>query len=236
MQPNDTLFRRAIAILVPPRCLICGQAGNQRLDLCTPCRSHIHWSGVACGICAMPTTVRTLGCGHCHGRLPDGFRTFAAFRYAFPVDELLSRFKYRADLAAADTLCRLAFQHTDIAAHLSGALLPIPLHRNRLRTRGFNQSQLIAQFCAARSGLSLETDLLIRQRHTAPQNGLSAAQRRRNLKRAFSATARAKNFSSITLVDDVMTTGSTAHACANALLKAGVAQVQLFVLARAHLE
>jgi ComF family protein len=116
------------------------------------------------------------------------------------------------------------FQHAD-------ALLPVPLHRSRHTSRGFNQAYELARPLARRSGLPLLT-ITRRRRRTRPQTGLSAAERRRNLKGAFMLTRRLPCRHPL-IVDDVMTTGETCGQLARVLLAAGAKDVSVLVAARA---
>lgn len=112
------------------------------------------------------------------------------------------------------------------------ALVPVPLSIEGLRQRGFNQSLLLAHHVSKKTGVALEMDGLVKVRDTHPQIGLSAKERAANLRGAFRA-ARDFRGERVVLVDDVMTTGATAAACARQLLKAGAADVVVLTLARA---
>ncbi|MGJ4728872.1 ComF family protein, partial [Luteimonas sp. SDU101] len=112
------------------------------------------------------------------------------------------------------------------------ALLPVPLHRSRLRQRGYDQALELARPLAAALRLPLLTGVLQRQRATRAQSELDAGARRRNLRGAFAVGAGMALPAHVVLVDDVMTTGATLHAAARALRKAGVARVDAWVCAR----
>ena len=112
------------------------------------------------------------------------------------------------------------------------ALVPVPLHTGRLRERGYDQALELTRPLARRLGLPLRDDLLRRARATAAQSTLDAGQRRRNLRGAFAVRGHCALPAHVALVDDVMTTGATAHAAASALLRAGVARVDVWVCAR----
>ena len=152
------------------------------------------------------------------------------FDYAFPLDRLLPRLKFHRDFAAGRVLSQC------MAARCASlpqpqAIVPIPLHRARLRQRGYDQALELAKPLAAALHLPLRTDLLARVRRTSAQSELDAAARRRNLQRAF-RVAHGPLPAHVVLFDDVMTTGATLHAAARALRDAGVQRVDAWVCAR----
>lgn len=155
----------------------------------------------------------------------------AALVYAPPLDRLLPRFKFHGDLAAGRLLAALMCE-TAPRFPRDAALVPVPLHRRRLRQRGYDQALELAKPLARACARPLRDDLLRRARATAAQSRLHADQRKRNLRNAFSVNAGVALPASVVLVDDVMTTGATLHAAAKALRKAGVARVEAWVCAR----
>lgn len=171
-------------------------------------------------------------CGACLQRPPPLAATHAAFIYGFPLDRLLPRFKFHGDLAAGRLLVQ---QMADAFGHLPrpDALVPVPLHRGRLRSRGYDQALELARPLGHRLGVPVIDEVLRRQRPTAPQSRLDAAKRRRNLRGAFKLARNAVLPGHVVLVDDVMTTGATLHAAANVLRRAGVQRIDAWVCARA---
>jgi ComF family protein len=197
-----------------PRCLGCGEAGQGRQDLCPGCRAALPWCRPACNRGAAPLQV-----------------VVAPFLYAPPLDRWLPRFKFHRDFAAGRLLSQLMLE-TCAAAPRPSALVPVPLHRARLRQRGYDQALELAKPLARALSLPLRTDLLLRRRATAPQSELHASERKRNLRGAFVANGDVAMPAHVALVDDVMTTGATLAAAADALHRAGVERVDAWVCAR----
>ncbi len=152
----------------------------------------------------------------------------APFLYEPPVSDWIKRLKFAEDLTLARVLSRLLRKH--LPPELSFDLVvPVPLGRKRLLERGFNQSALLARLAFGRLD-----EVLLRTRETPPQSELSAAERHRNVRRAFSVKDETRVFGKkVLLFDDVMTTGATVEECARVLRAAGAREVIVAVLARA---
>ena len=224
---------RLIDRLFPANCLLCGAAASDGLDACEGCIADLPLNGPACPGCAMPVTAGAL-CGHCLQDPPLVSGAFCAFRYDWPVRELLLRFKTGGDLAAGRVLAELMARRIDAlqaAPSREWTLVPVPLAPRRIGERGFNQAERIARVLGGRLGLPVEPRLARRVRSSPDQKSLSAAQRRRNLAQAFSASP--CHGRRLILVDDILTTGATTRALAQSLLDAGAAELQLWCLARA---
>lgn len=221
---------RLLSGLWPRHCLVCGEACPAE-GLCPACRRALPWNHSACQRCALPLPVPVASCGHCLRRPPPLTVVHAAFRYEIPLDRLLPRLKFHDDLAAGRLLGGLMAEAL-AGAERPDALIPLPLHRRRLRSRGFDQTLELAVPLARALRLPLMDDILMRMRETAPQSRLDAAARRRNLRRAFAVREGVVLPTHVALVDDVMTTGATLHAAADALLRAGVTRVDAWVCAR----
>lgn len=202
---------------LPPRCYFCEREGDLGpIDLCTACLAGLPWSP-----CADPE------------RLP-----FAAFTYRDPIAESLKTLKYRGDRRAARLFGGM------LAGALFGyeppdALIPVPLHPERVCRRGFNQSALIATHVGYWLDRPVHPDWLSRIRATPSQTGLHAAERRLNVEGAFVvspcglASIASMGLRRVALIDDVLTTGATLDAARDALLAAGLVEVQRWAVARA---
>lgn len=243
---------RHLPALWPAHCLVCREpcrAGGSAADLCPACRDALPWNRSACARCALPMPAPTAACGRCLRRPPPLTAVHAAFVYGPPLDRLLPRLKFHDDLAAGRLLAALmaeslvgrcagaAVDTLSIAPAVAQepwpqAVIPLPLHRRRLRQRGYDQALELARPLAHALGLPLRPDLLRRVRETAPQSRLDAPARRKNLRGAFVAASPRSPLSHVALIDDVMTTGATLHAAADALRRAGIARVDAWVCAR----
>lgn len=224
-------WRRAWRRAWPAHCLACGGRGAGGRDLCAACHAGLPWLRTACPRCALPLPTPGSVCGEYLSNPPPLDAVHAAFVYAPPLDRLLPRFKFHGDLAAGRLLAALMCEAAPRFPR-DAAIAPIPLHRNRLRQRGYDQALELAKPLASTFGIPLRDDLLRRTRITAAQSRLHADQRKRNLRNAFEVDASAALPSCVVLVDDVMTTGATLHAAAKALRKAGAARVEAWVCAR----
>jgi ComF family protein len=215
--------------LLPARCLVCGEAGSGGQDLCEACREAMPFNRVACWRCALPLVAAGV-CGTCVQTPPPFAASRAAFVYAFPVDGLLPRLKFRGDLAAGRLMSQLMVE-AFAGAPRPAALVPVPLHPSRLRQRGYDQALELARPLASALALPLHADALRRVRATGAQSELDAASRAHNVRGAFFARA-GQLPGHVALVDDVMTTGATLAECTRALHRAGVARVEVWVAAR----
>lgn len=216
----------------PQPCRLCGGESAAQLALCAPCLQDLPRCQPSCERCAIPLQASGSICGPCVAKPPPFDAAFAPLRYDYPGDFLLRRLKFNQELSCARILAGLMFHWRPDDWPQQGVLVPVPLHRSRLLERGYNQSQELANRLARLTGLAVDRRLLVRERATAPQVGLTASQRRGNVGGAFAVRRQAPQ--RVYLVDDVMTTGATAAACARALKKAGAEHVAIWCAARAE--
>ncbi|MBL8246596.1 MAG: ComF family protein [Rhodanobacteraceae bacterium] len=222
------------AALLAPACVLCRREATGA-RLCQECLALLVPNGSACARCAEPLPAPTPVCGKCSQRPPAFDAAWAGFQYLAPLDQLVQRLKFDDALAVGRALLPhwLAAFRAHRAQHgdaLPAALVPVPLHRSRLRQRGYNQALELARDLGRELGIPVH-DALARARATAPMPGLDWDARRRNVRDAFAVTA-ARLPAHVALVDDVMTSGATVGEAARVLKRAGVQRVEVIVLAR----
>jgi ComF family protein len=227
-------LKSVLDFALPARCAGCGTIVDEVHSFCAECWPQVEFLGESgCRTCGLPLEATDADlCGVCLARPPRIHRTRAAVAYGDLSRSIAIRLKYGRKVALARTMAR--YMAPLVAApDRQRILVPVPLHRGRLWRRGFNQSALVARELARATGLRSEPRLLKRVKRTPPLKGMSLKQRRRTVAGAFSVDPLADlHGRTVILVDDVLTTGSTANACARALTRAGVARVELVSWAR----
>lgn len=243
-------FRNAarwfVDLVLPPRCPGCGGTVETQGTFCAPCWGSLRFleAGEGCACCGEPAGADVAfdgwRCGRCMADPPPFSRARAAFVYGGAIRRAVLAFKHRDRTELAAMLARhMARAAADMLAspeaERGAVLVPVPLHRWRLWRRGYNQAALLAQELARQTGREWLPDALERVRRTRTQQGLSRAERLRNLRGAFQVAPRQRERirgRAVVLIDDVLTTGSTAQRCAQALLRAGAVEVRVLTLAR----
>lgn len=235
----NNIHSRLHLTLMPPVCVLCGDPGTRDdylpIDLCSPCQADLPRLVSACARCAEPLTgnlAMEALCGQCQINPPAFNRCMAMLAYHPPVDHLIQSVKFNNRLELAQLLGHLMGRWLSrVLDTKPDVLLPVPLHKHRLRERGFNQATEIAKPVARQLGCSLDITSCRRTRTTAPQSELSRKDRINNMRGAFEIMKPVTGH--VAIIDDVMTTGSTAHELAKVLLKAGADSVDVWVCARA---
>jgi ComF family protein len=220
--------------LFPARCCLCDQPGREGLPLCRACQSDLPWLAHSCPRCARPLAADSFYylCGECLKQPPPFERTLTLFRYQAPVSQLIQQFKFSRRLALAPLFSTLLAERLAGIDPLPEVIIPVPLHPGRQRERGFNQAIEIARPLGRRLGIPVVTDACLRIRQTRTQSTLTASQRRRNLRDAFTLHQPAPPWRHVTILDDVITTGSTVSALASTLRKGGIERVDCWAIAR----
>ena len=219
---------------IPLPCALCGAVDRALPDqLCRDCLddmpSHLPGECQGCGAVSDGAAV----CGRCFV-VPQAFDgCVAGCTYAYPVNQMIKKLKYRARLDLVRPLCRPLIERIELeCGALPDCLVPTPLHSSRLRARGFNQAREIALLLAQTFILPIEDRLVRRQKDTLQQYKLSPERRAKNVRNAFSII-KSIRYNSVAIVDDVLTSGATANELARVLKRNGVERVQVWCLAQA---
>ncbi len=221
-----------LAQVLPGQCAVCRAWPAQ--PVCEPCVARFAQPRPRCRRCALPMTVANGECGRCLRASPPLDACHAAVSYEYPWSELIAQFKFNGQAGWARSFATLmrSTPWAEPALDRADLVLPMPLSRERLAERGFNQALLLARCLAPRK---VAADLLLRVRHSAPQISLDREDRLGNVKGAFAVDpdqiARIEGCD-VVLVDDVMTSGASIFTTADTLRQAGAARVTALVLAR----
>ena len=223
-----TLARAIESALLPPLCCLCGAPGQPRaLDLCDVCATFLPVVDEPCRPGWEPGDAFEAG---------TVLRTLCLFKYQYPVDHFVRSLKFRGDRLYARVLGELMGRaRLRLSGELPACVVPIPLHSQRLRTRGFNQAREIAKYAAEVLGIGVERQLLKRKSATREQSGLSVEERLLNVRGAFEVVGPLPP-GRIALLDDVLTTGSTMSVAADALCRAGARELEIWAVARVERE
>lgn len=215
--------------LLPPRCGSCRRLGAW---LCAPCRRRVRrLEEPLCPRCGRELEFASATCS-CRARLRALRRARSATAYEGPVEQAIHRFKYEGWRCLAEPLAGLVADRLAVEGVPAALLVAVPLHRHRLRSRGYNQSELLARELRRRFGLDGSSRWLLRLRDTPPQVGLDRRHRRVNVAGAFAWRGPRLDGRAIILVDDVATTCATLEACAAAVRAAGSGTVHGLTVAR----
>lgn len=234
-------FQTCVDLLLPAACPWCNSllpAGSTAADICPACQQGVQPLPPShCPCCAQPHTTRSNTPHYCEDCLrspPDFSRVHVVGCHTGTLKDAIHSFKYRDNPALNISLGKLMI--ATLSAVSEGfqpdLVVPVPLHPRRLRQRGYHQALELARPVARHLHAPLDIHVLQRIKPTAPQQGQNATDRQRNLRNAF-ATGRALSGERILLIDDVMTTATTARECARVLMTNNAEEVQVAVLGRA---
>lgn len=218
-------------------CLLCGNLSDRHQDLCTPCYQDLPWLTQCCPRCAIPVPPQNTltACGHCLQNNPPYEKIHALCLYQSPIIKLILELKFKQALVNARVFGELLAEKIQYTWYknkpLPKIIIPVPLHPERLKQRGFNQAIEIARPIAKALKLPLYTDAR-RIKPTAAQATLPAAKRQQNITRAFFMPENLEN-QSIAVIDDVITTGHTITEFCQTLKKSGASLIDVWCFARA---
>ena len=222
------LTKAALDLVFPIHCTGCGREGEIICDQCDIGLARLAppW----CLICAAPGVEGV--CRWCIQH-PRGFKSLRSlYRFQGPIRDAVHALKYRGVRAAAERLGHLMAGYLERNPVPADVLIPVPLHRRRLRSRGYNQSALLAREISKLTGLPVQDDLLLRVGNSPPQvEILGRDERRNNVSGNFACRNDATSLTPL-LIDDVATTGSTLSECASVLRRGGADTVYALTLAR----
>ncbi|WP_245392273.1 ComF family protein [Salinicola halophyticus] len=219
---------------LPGYCAFCWAPVADGVPWCADCHAEMPWNRSACGLCAeplpsaLPGSMVALRCGRCLRHPPAQTAAWVPLRYEGRMIRLIQRYKFSADARAGEVLIRLMLSSFGSSIEPAGALIGVPGQRERTRQQGFDHTAWLTQRLAAH--LELPVIEAERSRETPSQRGLDRISRRRNVKRAFRVAGRLP--ASVTVVDDVMTTGATLESLAIACREAGAENVTVMAFAR----
>lgn len=243
LKSHLALLGSRVADIVSPRdCVHCGEAAGESYRwLCEECAQKlplIPSDKPRCALCGKPFegSVQTERiCPNCVEIKPKWERGSTLMMYEGVGETIVRRIKFHGERCLLEDVRHMLRERPDLAPMLRGAtLIPVPLHSLRLRERGFNQSEWLARAFAKESGASCQ-NLLVRQRDTGTQTALSRQERLKNMRGAFALRRGAQigPEQRYVLIDDVITTGATLNACADALVRAGAHSPSVLTLAHA---
>lgn len=217
-------------LLFPQACMLCSASEGGAHALCTACLKDLPWHTTErcpqCGLASLDNQI----CGHCLKSPPAFDATQALFRYEYPLDAMLQRYKYSHLLTMAKTFGELLANSISLTTH-PDIIIPMPLHSQRLQERGFNQAVEVARVIAKQLHIKLDHQSCARIKLAPPQVSLPLKQRVKNMHGAFTCHQKLDGLR-IALLDDVMTTGASLNALASTVKSAGASHVECWVIAR----
>jgi ComF family protein len=219
--------------------VLCDAQVTGRLSLCLPCLQDLPRIKISCYQCGLPLqhALKATPCGQCQQTLPPIDYLISSLHYAYPIGYLVSQLKFKHDLTLANIFSHLLLNtlqthYSEQSILLPELIIPVPLHKKRIRERGFNQALEIARPIAKSFNIPLSINVLQRIKPTQAQSLLKAAERRKNLRNSF-IIVKQPTVEHIVLIDDVVTTGTTVYELATLLKHSGVKTVGVWTVARA---
>lgn len=229
-------------ILFPPQCPACGTVltGDREGPFCPGCLSTMSFTASPlCTSCGLPFPETDGGnhlCEDCILSLPPFSMARSLGKYEAAMLDTIHLFKYHGKISAGEALGRMMAKacYDSLVIENYSLIIPVPLHPEKLRERGFNQSLVLARQISKRFSIPVDFTALRRVVHTEAQVSLSGQQRMANVRGAFEAADRSRiEGEKVLLIDDVYTTGSTVKECSKILMKSGAKEVAVLTLARA---
>ena len=230
-------LKNSLSGLISKQCLLCLSPTLNTHLLCSDCETDLPVNATRCVLCAIPfsemqTSENSLICGKCQKNPPHYTTSLIPHLYASPLKELIGHLKFHGNLSYAPLLAQTfvsSLKHRQ--NNLPECIIPVPLHQQRLRERGFNQALELARIIAKQLHIPVDYTLCQRNKATPFQSGLSAKQRKQNLKGAFNVE-KTQLYKHVAIFDDVVTTGTTVNELAKQLRQSGVETIEVWAIAR----
>lgn len=235
----SNILHHLSVVLFPPKCIKCNKIIDSYGNLCSNCWSSIEFiTDPMCKICGVPFEFDMdidLICGQCAGTKQFFDHAISIFKYDENSKNLIYKFKYNDKTYLSKYFAKWIYKNIHTSINDYQYIVPVPLHRKRMRKRFYNQSSLIASYLAKLSKKTFLPNLLIKNRYDVPQTSLTKKQRLKNVKSSFAINPKLQSKiegTKILLIDDVYTTGSTLNECSKILKKNGCNQITAVTLAR----
>jgi len=231
-------------VYIPTICVLCDTYGSKNKIICDNCYNLLGRIEHACVICNKPLLTDYVEmCADCYKMPPAYDKVYCAFLYEEPLKTIIQNFKYHRALYFSDFLIKLMLKAI-INKHELGLIIPTPLSLQSMQSRGYNQAAILAKSIAKTLKIPYADGYLHKTINTPNQAKISGDARRKNLENAFSckrigiwpkfSTKNYGEYPIVTIIDDILTTGSTAHAMALTLKENGVERVNIWCCARAY--
>jgi ComF family protein len=232
------------------KCYLCDEKIQTYPFFCDNCYLDLPKLNTKCSTCCLPLKLEkhdpftsNLLCGECISKPPSFSQTFCTFEYRFPINQIIRRIKYSKQRYWIRPLCQLLANEIALASIKSNhftrpdILIPIPMHKSKIKIRGFNQADLIANFLSKNLNIPVAKKILLKTKNTKTQAQLNKKERMKNLEGSLSISKKTtkNNFlkgKHIALVDDVMTTKASCELASKLLLASGASRVDVLCLAR----
>lgn len=236
VQLTCSAFKKVGGLIYPKVCLHCNDAGHDGMDLCQRCFQRLPCVDYACSRCALPLpSSNAAACGACNNRELYFDHASTPFQFDGFIRDAIYQFKFNNKLNQGKLLAQLLLHHIEEKQlEIPELIISVPLHKKRMRQRGYNQALEIARIVSKELGSELDYDVVYRNRDTSVQMELPAKQRHKNVKDAFSVKDDSTTLKNkhVCIVDDVMTTGNTVNEVAKCLKNAGAERIGVWCIAR----
>lgn len=218
-----------LRVLIPEKCSLC--RCSSELGFCIDCQKLLPWAEFQCSICGAHLPEPEI-CGRCQVSPPAYHDASIPFKYGQPISNQIQSLKYAEKMIYAVSMGKmLSLWIMKNVNDTPEIIVPMPLHYRRIMHRGFNQSNEISKVVGRHIGVAVDNSLLLRVKNTVTQTGLSEKMRKQNLRGAF-AVKKTHSYRHVAVLDDVVTSGSTANEAARALIRSGVEKVSVWAISK----